>query len=426
VHGPESRSVRADELTLDKFIDAATLAAAPALPRPEDAIRTVLVTGVTGFLGRFQGLAWLERMAQSGGKVIYLARGADAAQARQRVEEALDTDPALIGHFRTLAQDHLEVVAGDLGLPRLGLDEATWERLASEVDMIVHPGAHVNHRLPYNQLFAANVAGTAELIRLALTTRMKRFHYVSTLGVNALGFVDEECDIRKAVACCELGEGYANGYNVSKWASEVLLREAHDLTGLPVAVFRPGMILAHSRYAGQLNVPDMFTRMLFSLAVTGVAPATFYAQDLSAGRPKARYDGHSVDFLAEAITAIDAADVPGFNAYNLSTPQVEGVSLDDFVDWMIGAGCAIERIDRYDEWLARFETAMHALPEEQRGESMLHILDPYRTPQAVGGGSRLPADKFCAGVAAAGLAVEPLSARLIEKYVGDLRHLKIL
>ena len=45
----------------------------------------------------------------------------------QRVEAALDTDPELIAHFRTLAADHLEVLPGDIGLPSLGLDEATWD-----------------------------------------------------------------------------------------------------------------------------------------------------------------------------------------------------------------------------------------------------------------------------------------------------------
>lgn len=426
VHDPESTEIRAAELTLDKFIDSDLLAAAHALPKPDTAIRTVLITGVTGYLGRFQGLAWLQRLAETGGKAIYIARGVDAPQALKRVEDALSSDPELVALFRALAKDHLEVIPGDFGLPGLGLDKETWDRLAAQVDLIVHPGAHVNHVLPYNQLFAANVAGTAELIRLSLTTKMKRLHYVSTLGVNALGFVDEDCDIRQAVPACELGEGYANGYNLSKWASEVLLREAHDLCGLPVAVFRPGMILAHSRYAGQLNVPDMFTRMIFSLAVTGLAPATFYAQDLSAGRPKARYEGHTVDFLAAAITAINAADAPGFNSYNLSSPQEQGVSFDNFVEWMIGAGCKIERIDTYDEWLARFETAMHSLPDEQRQASMLHILAPYRQPQHTGMGPALPADRFRAGVDAAGLASRPLSAELIQKYIADLSHLGLL
>jgi fatty acid CoA ligase FadD9 len=428
VHGKDSAEARASDLTLDRFIDAAILAQAPNLPKLTAATRTVLMTGATGFLGRFQALAWLERLAEAGGRLILLARGADAAQARQRVEAALDTDPELMRRFRALAADHLEVLPGDLGAPGLGLDEATWTRLAETVDLIVHPGAHVNHVLPYNQLFAANVVGTAELVRLALTTRLKRIHYVSTLGVSALGkgLVDEDGDIRRTVPVCRIDDSYANGYGISKWASEVLLREAHDLCGLPVDVFRPGMILAHSRYAGQLNVPDMFTRLLFSLAVTGVAPATFYAQDLSRGRPRARYEGFAVDFLAESVTAVGARDAEGFHTYNLSSPHDDGVSLDSFVDWLIEAGCQIERIGAYDQWLSRFETAMNALPEEQRQQSMLTILGPYRHPQHAGTESRLRIDRFCAAATAAGFEVPHMSAALIKKYVADLKGLGLL
>jgi fatty acid CoA ligase FadD9 len=428
VHGAETTTVKASDLTLDKFIDPELLAKAPSLPKPTGPIRTVLLTGATGYLGRFQALAWLERLAETGGKLICITRGADPAQARRRLEAALDSDPVLIERFRGLAAEHLEALPGDLALPNLGLDEATWARLADSVDLIVHPGAHVNHVLPYNQLFPSNVAGTADLIKLAITNRLKRVHYVSTLGVTALakGMLDEEVDVREAVPSAELNDSYANGYNVSKWASEVLLREAHDQCGVPVAVFRPGMILAHSRYAGQLNVPDMFTRLLFSLIVTGVAPATFYAQDLSEGRPRARYEGLSVDFLAESITAISAGDPRGYHSYNLSSPYEDGASLDSFVDWMIEAGCEIDRIDKYDEWLTHFETAMHALPEEQKQESILTLLGPYRQPQRAGIRSSMPAEKFQTASRAAGHEIPHLSAELIKKYVADLRHLQLV
>ena len=70
------------------------------------------------------------------------------------------------------------------------------------------------------------------------------------------------------------------------------------------------MILAHRDYTGQLNVPDMFTRLLFSLVTTGIAPSTFYAHDSSGGRPRARYDGLTVGFLAESIAAIGTRDAP--------------------------------------------------------------------------------------------------------------------
>ncbi|MCW1431083.1 carboxylic acid reductase [Novosphingobium sp. JCM 18896] len=426
VHAADSITVHASDLKLSKFIDADLLAQAPALPKPADTVKTVLMTGATGWLGRFQALAWLERLAESGGKLILLSRGATPEQARQRVEEALDTDPALIAHFRKLAADHLEVLPGDLALESLGLDDATWERLADEVDLIVHPGAHVNHRLPYNQLFPSNVAGTAELIRLALTTRLKRLDYVSTMGVILFGAADEHGDIREIAPSAELGDGYANGYNVSKWASEVLMREAHDLAGIPIGVFRPGMILAHSRYAGQLNVPDMFTRMLFSLAVTGIAPATFYAQDLSNGRPKARYEGFAVDFLADAITGISAALPEGFRSYNLASPKPDFVAFDEFVDWMVEAGCKIERIADYDDWFRRFETALNGLPEDQRAHSLLQIIEPYRHPQHPGMGEGVPCQRFAGDAEAAGYPVAHLEAGLIHKYVADLRHVGLL
>ena len=42
-------------------------------------VRTVLLTGATGFLGRYLALEWLERMHLVGGKVICLVRAKDDA-----------------------------------------------------------------------------------------------------------------------------------------------------------------------------------------------------------------------------------------------------------------------------------------------------------------------------------------------------------
>ena len=278
VHDADSVEVHAADLTLDKFIDDDTLKTAMLLPQPTSEVRTVLLTGATGFLGRFLGMKWLQALADSGGNLVCLTRGVDAVQARQRIEAALESDSDLLERFRTLAEGHLEVLAGDIGGPYLGLDNATWQRLSQTIDLIVHPAAHVNHVLPYHKLFAPNVVGTAEVIRLAITARLKPVHYISTMGVSAVAhqLVDEDTDIRRSVPACVVNDSYANGYGISKWAGEVLMREAHDLCGLPIAVFRPGMILADSRHTGQLNVPDIFTRLLFSLVATGVAPRSFY------------------------------------------------------------------------------------------------------------------------------------------------------
>ncbi|NUP29207.1 MAG: thioester reductase domain-containing protein, partial [Nocardia sp.] len=283
VHGAGATEIRAGDLMLDKFLDSGTLAAAPDLPGPDESVRTVLLTGATGFLGRYLALEWLERLARSGGTLICPVRASGDAAARARLDAVFETgDPRLAARYRELAAGRLEVLAGDKSAAELGLDHATWQRLAATVDAIVDPAALVNHVLPYRELFGPNVAGTAELIRLALTTEQKPYTYLSTIGVGDQidrSAFTEDADIRVMSPVRSVDGGYANGYSNSKWAGEVLLREAADRYGLPVTVFRCDMILADIGYAGQLNLPDMFTRLLLSLEATGTAPGSFYELD---------------------------------------------------------------------------------------------------------------------------------------------------
>ncbi|MFL6698045.1 MAG: thioester reductase domain-containing protein, partial [Vitreoscilla sp.] len=434
VHGRDPSCVRASDLTLDKFIDARTLAGARALAPASADVRTVLLTGANGFLGRFLCLEWLERLARVGGRLVCIARGHDSASARQRIASVLDSgDDALKRRFETLAARHLEVLAGDIGEPDLGLDPVTWTRLAASVDLIVHPAALVNHVLPYNQLFGPNVVGTAELIRLALTTRLKPFDFVSTVAAATRGqgaCVDEDADIRIASPHRELDARYASGYGTSKWAGEVLLREAHEHCGLPVTVFRSDMILAHSRYVGQLNVPDMFTRLVFSLVASGLAPRSFYAADSDGRRARAHYDGLPVDFTAEAIAALGSREGGGFRTYHVANPHDDGISLDDFVDWLIEAGHPIQRIEDHATWLTRFEAALRALPEARRQHSSLALLHAFARPAPAAGGSQVPADRFHAAVRALGIGpdgdIPHLTPALVRKYVADLRRLELV
>ncbi|MEU8761299.1 carboxylic acid reductase [Streptomyces sp. NPDC048659] len=432
VHGEDSTDVHAKDLTLDAFLDARVLDGARDLPRPEGAPRTVLLTGASGYLGRFLALQWLERLAPEGGRLIALVRGKDAAAARRRLDAAFDSgDPELVRTYGELAEGHLEVVAGDMAEPRLGLDEATWDRLADEVDAVVHAGALVNHVLPYPQLFEANVVGTAELIQLALTRRVKPFTYISSVAVATARpgepALDETADVRAALPEMAVDGGYAGGYATSKWAGEVLLREAHDLCGLPVTTFRSNMILAHSRYGGQLNVPDMFSRLLFSVLATGIAPRSFYRAD--GGR--AHYDGLPVDFTAAAVVALGAGgageDASGYRTFSLVNPNDDGVSLDRIVDWLAEEGHRVERIEDHADWYVRFEAAMRALPEAQRQYTALQILHGFRAPEESVPGSVIPSDRFRAVVRAGAVAghedIPSLGRPLVAKYARDLRGL---
>ena len=434
VHGPDAVQIAAADLTLAKFLDPATLAAAPRLPGPGAEVRTVLLTGATGFLGRYLALGWLERLAPVGGTLICLVRAKTDADARRRLDRTFDSgDDRLAAHYRQLAAGHLEVIAGDKAEPDLGLARQQWQRLAETVDVIVDPAALVNHVLPYRELFGPNVVGTAELIRLALTAKIKPFSYLSTIGVGdqikPADFV-EDADVRTMCPLRAINDGYANGYGNSKWAGEVLLREANDLCGLPVAVFRCDMILADTGYAGQLNLPDMFTRMMFSLAATGIAPGSFYELDADGNRQRAHYDGLPVGFIADAVIALGAGAADGFTTYHVMNPHDDGLGMDEFVDWLVDGGCPIRRIADYRDWLHRFETSLRALPERQRQHSLLPLLHNYQKPQPPVCGSLAPTDRFRAAIRHADLGgatdIPHVTPAIINKYISDLQLLGLL
>ncbi|MEG8183812.1 AMP-binding protein [Nocardia terpenica] len=432
VHGAAATEVRASDLTLDRFIDPAVLAAAPSLPRASGPVRTVLLTGATGFLGRYLALEWLERVAQQDGTVICLVRATDDAAARERLDRVFDSgDPALWERYRGLAQRHLRVLAGDKGSANLGLDEQTWRELADTVDLIVDPAALVNHVLPYSELFGPNVIGTAELIRLALTGRIKSYDYISTVGVGDQiepAAFTEDADVRAMSAVRRIDDSYANGYGNSKWAGEVLLREAHDLVGLPVAVFRCDMILADGASIGQLNLPDMFTRLMLSLVATGIAPESFYELDADGHRQRAHYDGLPVDFIAAAVAELGVDE--GFSTYHVMNPHDDGIGLDQYVDWLVEAGYRIDRIADYRSWLGQFETKLRALPERQRKASLLPLLHNYQHPTPPLNGAIAVTDRFRAAVQEAKIGpdkdIPHVGPAVVVGYVTNLEHLGLL
>lgn len=305
---------------------------------------------------------------------LHTAR-ADVDSVRACLEKVFDSgDAGLLEHFRALAAAHLEVIAGNVSKPQFGVSPQIWDRLSQQVDLIVHPPQ------PISYLSTVSVAMTVEP-----------------------GHFEEDGDIRAMSSVRPVDDSYANGYGNSKWAGEVLLREAHDLCGLPVSVFRSGMILAHPHCAGQLNVPDMFTRLVYSLLVTGLAPRSFYPTTDSGQRARSYYDGLPVDFVPESITTLGLSSSCGFRSYDVMNAHHDGVSLDLFVDWMNEAGHNINRVDDYSDWLHSFETALGALAPAQ---VFRHAVQQNK----IGADNDIP----------------HMSRQLIDRYVSDLHAENLL
>jgi fatty acid CoA ligase FadD9 len=435
IHGDDPREIRREDLRLERFLSDTERTSADKLrgtPLPKES-KSFFLTGANGFLGRFLCLELLQRVQATGGKVYCIVRAKNDEAAVGRLHEVFTSDPLLEEEFSRLALKHLVVLAGDLVLPRLGLREETYDLVAREVDTIVHPGALVNHALGYRDVFEPNVLGTVEIARLALSQRLKRINYLSTIGVlsgiHRVVREDEEVrDLRDAWPITHTA--YGEGYSISKWASEILLRDLNDKFAAPVNIFRGDMMLPHRRFRGQINQPDLFTRLLYSVIWTKVVPETFYLSDKkNPDRP--HYDGLPVDFIAGAIAAISAGTYQRYSTYHVSNVHWDdGISLDTIVDWVESDGYFLERVSDYGRWFRLFQQKLKSLDLSQRQHSSLPIIQMWQAPSETDEGRKFDATGFREKVKELkpnGVEDIPhLPEAFIHKYLADMRYLKLI
>lgn len=437
VHGAGATRLRARDLAVDRFFPGWSAEVGPRARRPT---RTehVLLTGATGFLGRFLALALLERTAHAGGTVTCLVRARSDEAARARLDEVYGRGSPLQARFRALAAGRLRVVAGDLSRRDLGLPPLAMRALETDVDTIVHAAAHVNHALSYADLFDENVGATAALLALALRGREKRFDFVSTNTVSLAlaedGVVPRETDDTRArgdgwpIAAA----GHADGYRASKWASEVLAQDAAERFGLHVNVFRVSLILPPLAEDARavIHPEDFLTRLVLSLAMTGIAPGSFYRSEEGA---TPHLDGLPVDFIADAIAAVADEDGAGEERYRVhhvnNVHWNDGVSLDTVVDALAARGFSIARIDDHATWFARFEAALAALDPARRAASSFAIRAQWREPIATAR-RRVDASRFRARVKSTlphGFSDIPsVDAAYFERFIDALRAAGLL
>lgn len=225
---------------------------------------TVLITGVTGFIGKvllaeLLGPRWRDRFDLQ--RVLLLVRGEDQADAEARFAKIAGA-PC----FRDLPPgwQHLcEVLRGDITLPNCGLDERALARISSGVTHIIHSAASIRFDLPVDEAHAINTEAPRTLLSIARQAR-KRPHFVavSTAYVTphpGEGVPVEErlVDLPRPLAelCAEAAAGreevrhvlhHPNSYTFTKCLAEhVVAAERGDL---PATIVRPSCVAACMRH----------------------------------------------------------------------------------------------------------------------------------------------------------------------------------
>lgn len=198
--------------------------------------KTGFVTGGTGFLGSFL-IAFL---LQKGNRVVALVRGSDPLERLLKVLR--EVGDGLFGEAEI--RERLKVVEGDIKDPGFRIPNNVLRNLAHEVDEIWHCAASLKYQeRDREEIVAHNIAGTKNLLEFSCGCNEGKgasFFYVSTAYV---------APSRERILVEELPEkgfSYRNLYEWSKAQAELLVVKYREEYNLPVAIFRPTVIIGHS------------------------------------------------------------------------------------------------------------------------------------------------------------------------------------
>ncbi len=179
----------------------------------------------------------------------------------------------------------VRVLAGDVCLPGLGLEDTLAAELCENVTEIIHSAAETRFDLPLEDARETNVGGTANVLGLARQCRrLNKFVHVSTVYVagRSRGRIPEALSRRRV--------RYCNSYQQSKREAEELVAGA--MPEIPAAIFRLSSIIGDSR-TGQVRQFNHVHQLLklFPQNVLPVAP----------GAPGATVDMIPTDWAVGAL-----------------------------------------------------------------------------------------------------------------------------
>lgn len=310
--------------------------------------RTVLLTGVTGFLG----VHLLRSLLAEGCVVHCLVRAASTEEATRRVLDSARLYRADEG----LDLSRVRAVPGDLSRERFGLADGVYRELAGHVEAVYHAAAHINFAAPYASVRPTNVDGFVRVAEFCADTVVKPLHHMSTLAVfspeGQAGYIDED-------TVPEVAEGLGIGYAQSKWVAERLAMAARE-RGVPVTVYRIGRIGPDS-VSGACRTDDFFWLQIKSFLQLGLAPRV----------PGPPVDLLPADVVADAVVLLSGAEAAFNRTVHVFHPV--GMGWDSVFAALDSLGRA-PRMVSADEWLA----ALEAGPAEDGDRSLASLVPLFR------------------------------------------------
>ncbi len=262
---------------------------------------TILLTGVTGFLG---GAVAVELLREHPGcRLLLLVRAETPVQAELRVRQSLARFA-----FLEPAPGRCATLCADL------TDPAAWtDPRLDQVTHVLHLAANTSFRSVCG-VRHTNIQGTLALAqRMRRVGALERFVHVSTAylcGTNPPPVVREDDYPRPGVR-------HLVEYTASKAECEMLLEQ--KAPELPLVIARPSVVVGHTEL-GCLPSASIFWYY-----------RTLYLLNCLPGPPRARKDIVPVDYTARALVLLLLKPNLRYRRYHISAGEASGTSWQEMM-----------------------------------------------------------------------------------------------
>ena len=305
--------------TLRRFVHTTISQGSPADPVSPADFREVLLTGATGFIGRF---LLRDLLQQNADLVVHCVVRADHA------EHGLERLRDILRHAEIWDEaftPRIRVVAGDIGQARFGLSGADFNELCQRIDAVYHLAADISLASSYETIRRLNTLSLHNVLELCLRKRFKHLFYASTMAVFPqyfFAFAQEfrhrgiehhmQPDLDSMKETYPLG---MLGYPWSKLTSEQVLLFAQQ-AGMPLAIFRLPQTAVST--TGYIQPNDLTMQILAAVIDCESIPEGFTF----------RSNNEAVDTVSQACTAISLNPDRRFTIYHCCKPRLDYYELE--------------------------------------------------------------------------------------------------
>ncbi|MGA7992671.1 MAG: SDR family oxidoreductase [Thermoanaerobaculia bacterium] len=259
---------------------------------------TILFTGFPGFIG-----------ARLIPRLLELRPGATfECLVQEKFLPAADATVSALAASHPHTKGRIRLATGDITVPGLGLGASAARSLAKRVTGCFHLAAVYDLAVAKDVGTRINVEGTKNVLAfLSGAKELRRLDYVSTAYVSgsAVGtFRETDLDV---------GQSFKNHYEETKFLAEVAVKES----GLPSAIYRPGIVVGDSRTGETAK----FDGPYFALNAMSLLPSP--GAFLRIGDGTAEVNLVPVDYVLEAIAQLGAWSGAVGKTYHLTDPAPE-------------------------------------------------------------------------------------------------------